>query len=70
MAVVPGEDGITEEQDPVVLNLPGPGQDTPALGSSRHERECSRPTGAPFLLSFCLALLGGSGAWDWTTRPT
>jgi len=41
------EDGVAEEQDPVVLELPGPGQNTPALGRGCHGRECTRPAGKP-----------------------
>jgi hypothetical protein len=42
-----GEDGVAEVQDPVVLELPGSGQDTPASGGDGHGRECTHPAGAP-----------------------
>jgi hypothetical protein len=42
-----GEDGVAEEQHPVVLDLLGPGQGTPAVGAVRHGPECTPEAGGP-----------------------
>ena len=42
-----GEDGVAEEHDPVVLELPSSGQDTSVFGRGGHGRECTHPAGTP-----------------------